>query len=214
MKFHDRRQAGRKLAQALMRLGPIPDPIVLALPRGGLPVAQEIVHLLHMPLDILLVRKLGVPGQDELAMGALALGNTLVFNEDVIRRLNISDSEITQKLWQEKRELDRRNRLYRQNRPAPDVKGKSVIVVDDGLATGATMRAAIAALRHQSPQQIIAAVPVAPGNVYQTLSQADDVICLSTTEPFLGVGMHYDDFSQLTDQEVESMLQQEVQPAV
>jgi putative phosphoribosyl transferase len=207
MRFHDRTDAGKKLAQEIARqLGAPKNLIILGLPRGGIPVGLEIARELKAPFDIFLVRKLGTPGHEELAMGALAYGGVVTLNEDIIHNLRIPKELIEIEIRKEQQELERRNSLYRSGGRPPEVKGKSVILVDDGVATGASARAAIAALRKQVPAQIIVAVPVAPQDVYDTLAEADKIICLATPEPFYGVGMHYDNFSQLTDNEVKMAL--------
>jgi putative phosphoribosyl transferase len=209
MRFSNRTDAGQKLARKVAEANNIPNAIVLALPRGGIPVGLEIAHELQVPFDIFLVRKLGVPGHEELAMGALAYGNVLILNDNVIRSLDVPQALIEEEIRHEQQELERRNRLYREGREAPDVKDRSIVLVDDGIATGATMRAGIAALRKQDPQQIVVAVPVAPKEVHETLADADRIICLDIPEPFYGVGMHYNDFSQLRDEEVKAMLARE-----
>jgi predicted phosphoribosyltransferase len=180
---------------------------VLALPRGGVPVAFEVAEALHAPLDIFLVRKLGVPGHEELAMGAIATGGVRVLNEDVVGYLNINDEVIERVAAREQRELERRERVYRGGRAAPDVRGRTVILVDDGLATGSTMRAAAAALRLQRPARIIVAVPVAaPQTCDEFRTEVDEIVCAATPEPFRGVGLWYEDFSQTTDEEVRELL--------
>lgn len=205
MLFRDRQDAGRRLAE---RLGPISgDVLVLGLPRGGIPVAYEVARALPAPLDVFVVRKLGVPGQEELAMGAIATGNVRVINRDVVDALRIPPRIFDQVAESEARELERRERSYRDGRPAPSVAGKTVILVDDGLATGSTMRAAVAALRLLGPARIVVAVPVAAGSTCQELrAEVDDVVCLATPEPFLAVGRFYEDFSQTTDDEVHALL--------
>jgi predicted phosphoribosyltransferase len=186
-----------------------PDVLVLALPRGGVPVAYEVARALHAPLDIFLVRKLGVPGHEELAMGAIATGGVRVLNEDIVQYLQIPGEVIDAVAVDEQRELERRERAYRDDRPAPDVRGKTVILVDDGLATGSTMRAAAAALRKQQPARIVVAVPV---SAVQTCDEyrmgVDEIVCAVTPEPFHGVGLWYEDFSQITDEEVRTLLAQ------
>jgi len=207
--FEDRTQAGRLLGQALLQYAGRHDVIVLALPRGGVPVALEVVKAIDAPLDLMLVRKLGTPGQEELAMGAIAAGGVRVLNRDVVDSLGISEKTIDAVARRESQELDRRQRAYRGNRPPPDVAGHCVILIDDGLATGATMRSAITALRQQKPNRVVVAVPVAPFDTIQTLRrEADDVVCLATPEPFRAIGCWYRDFPQTSDQEVEEMLAQ------
>jgi len=216
MIFHDRRDAGRALARRLERHRDAPNTLVLALPRGGVPVAYEAARALHAPLDVFVVRKLGVPGQEELAMGAVATGGAVMLNPEVVRYLEIGDAELQAVIGAERRELERRNRLYRDGRPAPDVKGKTVILVDDGLATGASMRVACAALRQLGPARLVVAVPVAPTEACEEMqAEADEVVCAVTPEPFYGVGMWYEDFTQTTDTEVRDLLARaaEFQPA-
>jgi predicted phosphoribosyltransferase len=181
---------------------------VLALPRGGVPVAFEVAKALRAPLDIFLVRKLGVPGHEELAMGAIATGGVRVLNDDVVERLRIPFGVIDSVAANELRELERRELAYRGNRPEPEVQGKTVILVDDGLATGSTMRAAVAALRQQGPARIVVAVPVsAPQTCDEYRMGADEIVCAITPEPFYGVGQWYRDFSQTTDEEVSELLE-------
>ena len=205
--FMDRTEAGKLLAAKLTRYTGRPDMIVLALPRGGVPVAFEIARGLSAPLDVFLVRKLGVPGQEELAMGAIATGGIRVLNRDIVAYLAIPQRVIDAVALQEQQELERRERLYRGDRPAPEVRGMTVILVDDGLATGSTMRAAIAALKKLEPGHIVVAVPVAPTSAIRELeNEADEVVCVFAPEPFDGVGRWYQDFSQTTDQEVRSLL--------
>jgi putative phosphoribosyl transferase len=207
MRYRDRHEAGRILAARLQAYANRADVLVLALPRGGLPVGFEVAQALKAPLDIFLVRKLGVPGHEELAMGALASGGVRVLNEDVVRMLRISDAVIDAVAEDEQRELERREQLYRDGRPALDVRGRTVILVDDGLATGSSMRAAILALRRQHPAAIVIAVPVAAATTCaEFASEVDDVICASTPEPFHAVGLWYADFTQTTDQEVRDLL--------
>lgn len=209
MRFQDRREAGRELAQLLGGCAGKPDVIVLALPRGGVPVAYEVAEALNAPLDILLVRKLGVPGQEELAMGAIASGGARVLNENIVRYLGISDKTIAEITQQELHELKRRERLFRGGRPAPELGGRTVILVDDGLATGSTMQAAVAAVRRQNPARIIVAVPVAATSACEFFNfPADGTVCVcrEAVEPFYAVGMWYEDFSQTTDEEVCELL--------
>ena len=183
------------------------DVIVLALPRGGVPVAFEVAQRVRVPLDVCVVRKLGVPGHEELAMGAIASGGVRVLNEDVLYVLPDAQSIVEMVTAIEREELKRRERDYRSDRPAPEVRGRTVILVDDGLATGATMRAAAAALRQQGAAKIIVAVPVgAPGTCHEIRSVADEVVCLQTPGSFMGVGQYYEDFSQTTDEEVRELL--------
>jgi predicted phosphoribosyltransferase len=208
MRFQDRADAGRVLATHLADYADRPDVIVLALPRGGVPVGYEVARALRAPLDVFLVRKLGVPGHEELAMGALASGGVRVVNQDVVRALGIPEDVLAEVAAEEAQELRRREDLYRGDRPAPDVAGRTVILVDDGLATGSTMRAAVAALRRLGPARIIVAAPVAAADTCAELAQlADDAVCALTPEPFLAVGMWYEDFTQTTDEEVRELLE-------
>ncbi|MGH8565713.1 MAG: phosphoribosyltransferase [Gammaproteobacteria bacterium] len=208
--FRDRREAGQLLATKLTAYANLPDVLVLALPRGGVPVAYEVARALGAPLDIFLVRKLGVPGYEEFAMGAIATGGVRVLNDQVVGGLRIPDYIVDEVAASEQQELMRRERLYRGHHPPPDVRGRTVILVDDGLATGATMLAAIKALRQQQPARIVVAVPTAaPETCEQLRAEADDVICAITPEPFHAVGLWYDDFSQTTDEEVRELLAQE-----
>jgi putative phosphoribosyl transferase len=207
MLFTDRVEAGRFLASKLREYTDHPEVLVLALPRGGVPVAFEVARALRAPLDVFLVRKLGVPGHPELAMGAIASGGVRVLNEDVVGALGISRDMIEAVAAVEEQELERRERIYRGGRPPPDVRGRTVILVDDGLATGSTMRAAVAALRQHGPDRIVVAVPVgAPDTCEEFRSEADDVVCARTPEPFYAVGLWYGDFSQTTDEEVHDLL--------
>ena len=207
MRFRDRRAAGRALATRLIGYADQPDVIVLALPRGGVPVGYEVALALHAPLDVFLVRKLGAPGQEELALGAIASGGVRVLNPDVVEGLAISPQEIDQIAAAEGLELGRRAQVYRDDLPAMIVEDRIVILVDDGLATGATMRAALVALRQEQPRRLVAAVPVAPPASCWTLSAiADEAICLETPEPFSGVGLWYDDFAPTSDDEVRDLL--------
>jgi predicted phosphoribosyltransferase len=205
--FQDRTDAGRQLAEELLSYAGRDDVIVLALPRGGVPVAFEVAQRLGVPLDVFVVRKLGVPGHEELAMGAIASGGVRVLNEDVLYVLPDAQSIVEMVTAIECEELKRRERDYRSDRPAPEVRGRTVILVDDGLATGATMRAAAAALRQQGAAKIIVAVPVgAPITCHEIKSVADEVVCLQTPGSFMGVGQYYEDFSQTTDEEVRDLL--------
>jgi predicted phosphoribosyltransferase len=205
--FRDRSEAGRLLATQLVTYANRPDVLVLALPRGGVPVAYEVARALKAPLDVFLVRKLGLPGHEELAMGAVATGGVRVLNDQIVRALRIPDYVIEAVAAQEQQELRRRERLYRGGRPSPDVRGRTVILVDDGLATGATMQAAIKALRQQQPARIVVAVPTASPETCEALrAEVDEVICAITPEPFHAVGLWYEDFSQTTDEEVRDLL--------
>lgn len=205
--FRDRADAGRALAAALAAWREQADVLVLALPRGGVPVAYEVASALALRLDLMLVRKLGTPGHKEMAMGAIASGGVRVLNDDLIRGLYISPAAIDAVAQQEVLELQRRDLAYRGKRPAPAVTGQRVILVDDGLATGATMRAAIAAVRLQSPAHIAVAVPVAPVETLAMLRPlVDQLICLLTPAPFFSVGQWYRDFAQTTDEEVKTLL--------
>lgn len=208
MIFKDRADAGKQLAETLTHFSGERNAFVLALPRGGVPVAYEVAIQLHLPLDIFLVRKLGFPGQPELAMGAIASGGTRVLNEDLIRSGRIQQHIIEAVTEREAHELQRREHVYRSGRPALEVVGKTIILIDDGLATGASMRAAITALRQQQPNRVIVAVPVASKEVCHEFQQhADAVVCVITPQPFYGVGRWYNDFSQTTDDEVQQLLQ-------
>jgi putative phosphoribosyl transferase len=207
-RFQNRRDAGRRLAAELRQYAHRPDVIVLALPRGGVPVGFEIAAALRAPLDVFVVRKLGLPWQEELAMGALASGGVRVLNEELIRVAHVSDDDIRRVTLAEQAELERRERRYRGNRPFPDMTGKTVILVDDGLATGSTMRAAITALRKEQPARVIVAVPVAAPETCDAFRDiADEIICAETPEPFQAVGLWYEDFSPTTDDEVHELLE-------
>jgi putative phosphoribosyl transferase len=207
MYFHNRAHAGQELAAALSEYKEKQDTLLLALPRGGVPVAFEIAKRLNLPLDVLLVRKLGVPGQEELAMGAIAENDILYLNQDVVDMINIPKAAIQSVINSETQELERRSQLYRRDRPAPDLTDKTVIIVDDGLATGATMHAAVNALKQAKIKQLIVAVPVGAGSTCRELNEtADKLICLYTPEPFYGVGRWYQDFSQTSDQDVQELL--------
>ncbi len=207
--LRDRVIAGQKLAQALIEYVDQPDVLVLGLPRGGVPLAYEIAKTLHAPLDVFIVRKLGAPDQAELAMGALASGGVRVLNEDVIADLEIPDAWIERVVAKEQAELDRRAHAYRGDRPPLNVRDKIVLLVDDGIATGATMRVAIAALRQQQPAKIIVAVGVAPIETCELLaSEADELVCLLTPDPFWSVGAWFEDFTEISDEEVRRLLAQ------
>jgi predicted phosphoribosyltransferase len=206
-RFRNRTDAGRRLAEKLAAYANWPDVLVLALPRGGVPVGYEVARALGPQLDVFLVRKLGVPGYEELAMGAVASGGVRVLNDEIVRGLGISEDEIDAAVARELQELGRRERLYRRSRPTPNVAGRTVILVDDGLATGATMRAAVAALRQQHPARIVVAVPTASPDTCEALkAEADDVICAMTPQPFFAGGYWYEDFTQTTDNEVRELL--------
>lgn len=207
-RFHDRSEAGRALAEHLSAYAGRSDVIVLGLPRGGVPVAYEVARALGAPLDVFLVRKLGVPGREELAMGAIASGGVRLLNQEVVRVLRIPDKIINAVTVEEERELQRRERSYRGDRPPPEVMGRIVILVDDGLATGSSMRAAVAALRRHQPKKIVVAVPVASPSTCEELRQeVDDVVCARVHEPFYAVGLWYEDFGQTTDEEVHDLLE-------
>ncbi len=210
MRYRDRTEAGQVLAQHLTAYADRPDVLVLGLPRGGVPVASEVAQALHAPLDVFLVRKLGVPGREELAMGAIATGGVRVLNDDVVRALDIPNEVIDAVAESEGVELQRRSQLYRGDRPPPAVRGRTVILVDDGLATGSTMRAAVAALRRQGPAHLVVAVPVGSADTCADLAEQAEVICPRTPEPFLAVGMWYDDFRQTSDDEVRELLERDV----
>ena len=207
MIYKDRSEAGRRLATQLDGYAGRADVLVLALPRGGVPVAFEVARALEAPLDVFLVRKLGVPGHEELAMGAIASGGVRVLNQEVLRHLRISREAVDAVAADELRELERRERAYRGGRPPPDVRGKTAILVDDGLATGSTMLAAASALREQQPARIVVAVPVsAPQTCDEYRMGVDEIVCALTPEPFHAVGQWYEDFSQTTDEEVRELL--------
>jgi putative phosphoribosyl transferase len=207
MLFENRRDAGQQLAKKLMKYRPQPNLLVLALPRGGVPVAFEVAMALNAPLDIFLVRKLGVPGHEELAMGAIASGGVRVLNQSVIRNLQISQNDIEVVARQEQAELERREHLYRGEHPTSELHGRTIILVDDGLATGATMSAAVTALRQQQPARIVVAIPVAVSETCDAFrDHVDEIICAVTPEPFYAVGLWYKDFSQTTDEEVRDLL--------
>lgn len=207
--FKDRRDAGRKLAQKLSVNAGKPDILVLALPRGGVPVAYEVALALSAPLDVFIVRKLGLPGREELAMGAVASGGVRVLNGDIVRMLSIPEEVINIVVKRELRELKRREELYRGNRPTPEVRERTILLIDDGLATGASMRAAIAGLRAQDPARIVVAVPTAAPEACEAFqAEVDEIVCAITPEPFYGVGRWYEDFSQVTDEEVRMLLEE------
>lgn len=207
--FRDRREAGRVLASLLERYRGRNDVIVLGLPRGGVPVAYEVAKALGAPLDIFLARKLGVPGHEELAMGAIASGGVVVVNDDVVRGLGIRPHAVRQVAEQEGRELLRREAAFRDGRPPPDLAGRVVILVDDGLATGSSMLAAVNALQRLNPAHVVVAVPAAPESTCRELGRVvDDVVCATTPSPFFAVGESYWDFTQTTDDEVRKLLEE------
>jgi predicted phosphoribosyltransferase len=207
VRFADRRQAGQVLAQKLARYRGERDVVVLALPRGGVPVAYEVAKALDAPLDVFVVRKLGLPGHEEFAMGALATGGVMVMNPDV-RDLHVPEAALEAVVARERAELDRRERLYRGDRPPVALENKTVILVDDGLATGSTMLAAATAVKGANPKAVVVAVPVAATETCQALrSHVDDVVCAATPEPFRAVGLWYRDFAQVGDSEVHTLLE-------
>jgi putative phosphoribosyl transferase len=206
-RFTDRRDAGRRLATDLADYAGRDDVVVLGLPRGGVPVAYEVARSLGARLDVFVVRKLGVPGHEELAMGAIASGGVRVLNEDVVATAGIQPAEIEFVAGRELERLAAQERDFRGERPPANVGGRTAIAVDDGLATGATMRAAVIALRERGAARIVAAVPTAPGATCQALRRlADDVVCVSTPDPFLAVGLWYADFAPVSDREVRELL--------
>lgn len=205
--FKDRVDAGRKLARELSKYANRSDVLILALPRGGVPVAFEVAKELNVKMDVFIVRKLGVPGNEELAMGAIASDNIRVLNEDVVRSFQIPERVIDMVAENELRELERRESAYRGDRPKPEISGITVILIDDGLATGATMRAAATALKTKNPAKIVVAVPTAAPDTCDFFGkEVDEVICVATPEPFYGVGAWYGDFSQTSDKEVCELL--------
>src|SRR5438034_10439689 len=205
--FPNRAEAGRLLAEKLVKYAGRDDVIVLGLPRGGVPVAFEVAQRLGAQLDVFIVRKLGVPGFEELAAGAIASGGVRVLNEDVVRAIPYASEAIEAVTAKETAELQRREQIYREGRAAPELRDRIVILVDDGLATGATMRAAVKALRQQGAAKIVVAVPVAPPDTCQELAQqADETICLRTPPFFQAVGQYYEDFSQTSDDDVRELL--------
>jgi predicted phosphoribosyltransferase len=207
-RFRDRREAGRLLAAKLAAYARQPGVVVLALPRGGVPVGYEVARALGAPLDVFLVRKLGVPGHEELAMGAVATGGLRVLNQQIVKQLRIPPDLIDAVAAAEGWELARRERLYRGDRPLPDVLGRTVILVDDGLATGSSMLAAVGAIRQRRPARIVVATPIAARDTCELLrSEVDEVVCAVTPEPFHAVGLWYEDFSQTSDDEVRELLE-------
>ena len=206
-RFRDRSDAGAQLAQALTGYADRQDVLVLALPRGGVPLGVEVARELDAPLDLLLVRKLGVPGHEELAMGAVASGGVRVLNEDVVGPLGLSEEVVEAVADRERTELERRARAYRGDRPTPELEGRTIVLVDDGLATGATMRAAVEAVRKLEPARIVVAVPVAPPDTCERLEEvADEVVCVERPDPFLAIGVWYERFPQITDERVRDLL--------
>lgn len=207
-RYRDRAEAGRELAKRLQKYAGMPDLLVLALPRGGIVVAYEVSISLNGELDVFLVRKLGAPYEPELAMGAIAEGGILLLNDAVVKYLSISKETIEETAQQELAELQRRQQLYRNGRPSPRISGRPVIVVDDGVATGATMKAALKAIRRKEPSVLVAAVPVgAQSTCLELKAAADEVVCLEMPEPFMAVGLWYEDFRQIEDSEVTELLQ-------
>ena len=210
--FRDRYEAGRVLASRLLAFEGRSDLLILALPRGGVPVAYEVARALEAPLDVFMVRKLGAPQQPELAMGAIATGGTLVLNSEVVQALRITREEIEAEVRAEEEELARREAVYRGARPPPEVGERTVILIDDGLATGSTMKVAVQALRQQDPKQIVGAVPIAAPDVCADLgTMADEMVCAATPQPFYAVGLWYADFSPTTDDEIRDLLQRAAQ---
>jgi predicted phosphoribosyltransferase len=208
MIFQNRREAGKQLAHLLHEYAGLRDVIVLGLPRGGVPVAYEVARALHAPLDVFVVRKLGVPGQEELAFGAIATGGVRILNPYVVEQARITDEEIESVTRAEAQELERREHAFRGGRSAPTIRGRTVILIDDGLATGATMRAAVMALRQQHPARIVVGVPAASPDTCATFQdEVDDIVCAMTPDPFYSVGSWYDDFTQTTDEEVHDLLE-------
>ncbi|WP_232220903.1 phosphoribosyltransferase [Deinococcus geothermalis] len=206
-RFLDRRDAGEQLASRLLSLHPWPSTTVLALPRGGVPVAYEVAYALRAPLDVFLVRKLGLPGHEEVAMGAIASGGVRVLNEEVVRRAGVTPQALAAAEEREKAELARRERAYREGRTPAPLEGRTALLIDDGIATGATLRAGLKALRAFSPARVVVAVPVAPPEVCHALrAEADEVVCLLTPPNFMAVGQFYRDFGQTTDEEVRDLL--------
>ncbi|MET0133946.1 MAG: phosphoribosyltransferase [Kibdelosporangium sp.] len=205
MRFRDRKHAGEKLAELLRHYDHRPAAQILALPRGGVPVARAVADALGLPMDVFLVRKLGLPDQEELAMGAIADGDVVVLNDELAGP--VPEIQLRQVIEQETRELRRRRELYRGDRPLPELEGRTVILVDDGLATGASMRAAVRAIRRLRPDKVVVAVPAAPKSIfYEFTTMVDEVVCVTMPEPFGAVGSAYQDFAQVSDTEVRRLL--------
>ena len=214
MRFANRTQAGRLLAKKLAKYANRENVIVLGIPRGGVPVAFQVAQALHVPLDVFICRKLGVPGQEELALGAVATGGVRVLNDEIVGLLGMPQERIDRIAAVQQRELERREQLYRGDRPPLQVRGQTVILVDDGVATGSNMLAAITALRRLEPARIVVAVPVAPPSTFARLrEEADEVICVDTPEEFYAIGQFYEDFSQTTDEKVCELLRRSEHPA-
>ena len=206
-RFASRREAGALLGERLASMRLEAPPVVLALPRGGVPVGYEVARALHAPLDVFIVRKLGVPGHEELALGAIARGGTRVLNDEVVQLLGLREEDVEHIARREQRELERREHAYRGDRPPLEVAERAAILVDDGLATGSSMRAAVKAVRAERPKQVIVAVPVAAPSTCESMArEVDAIVCLYTPEPFYAVGLWYEDFSQTTDEEVSELL--------
>jgi putative phosphoribosyl transferase len=206
--YRNRQEAGKYLAERLATYRDRDDVVVLALPRGGVPVAYEVARALHAPLDVFIVRKIGMPGAEEFAIGAIASGGVRLLDEDVIARYGVSRAEVDAMIVAEERELERRERQYRGDRRMPDLTGKTVILVDDGLATGSTMRAAVAALKREGAARIVVAVPVAAPETCDLLErEVDAIVCAVTPQPFYAVGLWYQDFAQTSDREVHDLLE-------
>jgi putative phosphoribosyl transferase len=212
-RFVDRSDAGRQLAEALAGYRDSSDLLVLALPRGGVPVAAEVARSLDAPLDLMMVRKLGVPWHRELAMGAVATGGVRVLNDEVVSGLGIKPEELDAVTLAERRELQRRQQAYRGDRPQPEIEGRTVIIVDDGLATGSTMRAAITAVKEQGPNRVVVAVPVAPPETCEDLeAEVDDLVCLQSPDQFMAIGLWYESFPPVSDDEVRALLDGSLEP--
>lgn len=206
-RFRNREEAGRLLGDRLKHYAHRSDVVVLAIPRGGVPVGFQIATALHVPLDVFVVRKLGVPGHEELAMGAIASGGVRVLNDDVVQELRLPNEAIERAAWKEQQELQRREQQYPNGRPFPELKNRTVILVDDGLATGSSMRAAAQVLRRHGPARIVVAVPTAAPETCEAFkSEVDEIICAITPEPFYAVGLWYEEFPQTSDEEVRDLL--------